>query len=75
MKNFQLTIALGIALTSNIFYPLQLNTLLVKKGLALVKFIPPPPPPDRSAADSRSGAASRLTCSIPSPIYKDVLMY
>ncbi|WP_414551979.1 hypothetical protein [Anabaena sp. CCY 0017] len=50
MKNFQLTIALGIGLTSNIFSPLQLNTLLVNQGLALVKFIPPPPSPDRSAA-------------------------
>ncbi|GAX38380.1 DUF928 domain-containing protein [Nodularia sp. NIES-3585] len=59
MKNLQLTIALGIALTSNISYPLKLQALPVNNHVASVKFIPPPPPPDRSAAGSRSGAASR----------------
>jgi len=59
MKNLQLTIALGIAFTSNISYPLQLQALPVNHHLASVEFIPPPPPPDRSATGSRSGAASR----------------
>ncbi|MEA5567737.1 DUF928 domain-containing protein [Anabaena sp. UHCC 0399] len=59
MKILQLTIALGILLTSNISYPLKLQALPVNHHLASVKFIPPPPPPDRSAAGSRSGAASR----------------
>lgn len=59
MKNSQLTIALVIAFTSNISYPLQLQALPVNNHLASVKFIPPPPPPDRSAAGSRGGAASR----------------
>ncbi|MEA5601595.1 DUF928 domain-containing protein [Nostoc sp. UHCC 0252] len=59
MKNLQLTIALVIAFTSNISYPLQLQALPVNNHLASVKFIPPPPPPDRSAAGSRGGAASR----------------
>ncbi|MDB9373342.1 DUF928 domain-containing protein [Nodularia sphaerocarpa] len=59
MKNLQLTIALGIAFTSNISYPLQLQALPINHHLVSVKFIPPPPPPDRSAAGSRSGAASR----------------
>ncbi|QHG20493.1 DUF928 domain-containing protein [Nostoc sp. ATCC 53789] len=60
MKNFQLTIALGIAFTIiNIPYTLQLQALPVNNHLSSVKFIPPPPPPDRSAAGSRGGAASR----------------
>ncbi|MEA5552676.1 DUF928 domain-containing protein [Anabaena cylindrica UHCC 0172] len=59
MKNLQLTILLGIALSSNICFPLQLQALPVNHHFTSVKFIPPPPPPDRSAAGSRSGAASR----------------
>jgi hypothetical protein len=59
MKILQLSIALGIVLTSNISYPLKLQALPVNHHFASVKFIPPPPPPDRSAAGSRSGAASR----------------
>jgi hypothetical protein len=59
MKILQLTIALGVAFISNISYPLQLQALPLNHHLASVKFIPPPPPPDRSAAGSRSGAASR----------------
>jgi hypothetical protein len=59
MKNLQLIIALGIAFTSNIFYDLKVQALPVNHHLASVKFVPPPPPPDRSAAGSRSGAASR----------------
>lgn len=59
MKNLQLTIALSIAFISNISSPLQLQALPVNHHLTSIEFIPPPPPPDRSAAGSRSGAASR----------------
>ncbi|MDZ8185749.1 MAG: DUF928 domain-containing protein [Nostoc sp. ChiSLP02] len=64
MKTIQHIIVLGIAFTSNISYPLQLQALPVNNHLAnnhfaSVKFIPPPPPPDRSATGSRGGAASR----------------
>ncbi|MBE9199444.1 MULTISPECIES: DUF928 domain-containing protein [unclassified Nodularia (in: cyanobacteria)] len=59
MKNLQLTIALSIAFISNISSPLQLQALPINHHLTSIEFIPPPPPPDRSAAGSRSGAASR----------------
>ncbi|MBD2343602.1 DUF928 domain-containing protein [Anabaena subtropica] len=79
MKSFQFTIALGIAFTSNISYPLQLQALPLDTSLASVQFIPPPPPPDRSAAGSRGGAASRgcdathQTVTALVPTYKQTL--
>ncbi|WP_414544120.1 DUF928 domain-containing protein [Nostoc sp. CCY0012] len=58
-RNLQLTLVLGVILISYISYPLKLQALPVNPLSTSVKFIPPPPPPDRSAAGSRSGAASR----------------
>jgi hypothetical protein len=59
MKKLQLTIALGLALTGNISYPLQLQALPTNNHFASVQFVPPPPPPDQNAPGSRKGAASR----------------